>query len=177
MQAPKKNFQTTISQIQEGQWGFCKYGNWHIFFFAIYGSRFYYSILGVNSEASKNCFFYPPGRADIPIYLILGGWKYYEKRHSSWLRRYRHTVCVWQWDRGRFDQVQYPRWNMLQMPSFFYRQTETDWHSGSYWTVPEKVWKISKPSETHLDLSCLSPRFAEKKSGLPAASDNCKTVS
>ena len=116
------------------------------------------------------------GGAGIPRHLILGGWKYHEKRHSSWLRRYRHTVCVWQRDRGRFDQVQYPRWNMLQMPSFFYRQTETDWHRGSYWTFPEKIWKISKPSETHLVLSRLSPRFAEKTSGLPAASDSWNWV-
>jgi len=116
------------------------------------------------------------GRTDIPRHLILGGWKYHEKRHSSWLCWYRHTVCVWQRDRGRLDQVQYPRWNMLQMPSFFYRQTETDWHSGSHWTFPEKIWKISKSSETHLVLSRLSPCFAEKTSGCPAASDSWNRV-
>lgn len=97
--------------------------------------------------------------------FILGGWEYHEKGNSSWICRYQYTMCMWKWNRGWLDQNQYQCWNMFQVPSIFYRQTETNWHSGPDWAISQEIRKISESRKTHVVYPRLPILFSDKSLG------------
>ena len=102
---------------------------------------------------------------------FIGGWEYHEKGNSSRLCRYEDQMCMRKWNWSRLNQSQYQCGNMFQMPSVFYRETETDWHSRPHWTVSQEIREISEPRKVHLVFPRLPIIFTDKSFGRKTESD------
>ena len=64
----------------------------------------------------------------------------HERRHPSQLRTDYDPLCLWQRLHDRFHQEGHPRWDLLQVPPFLYRQAEAGWHRWTCWSFQQEIW-------------------------------------
>ena len=64
-----------------------------------------------------------------------------ESRNSSRLPWSPSAVCMWCVVDNVFNKIRASSWDLLKLPSFFYRSSETRWHRRACRAIYKKVWK------------------------------------